>query len=151
MIAMKTRFFSLVLGVVFLAVGIFGFVPALLSPPGDGGEVWGGEVWAQSTHGLLFGVLPVNGFSDLARLVLGVWGVVVWRGFAACRLYARVVAVICAGLAAMGVVPAFATLFGAMPIDGANVWLHAVIAMVAAYFGFLPVSLVEGLGRRAPG
>jgi len=146
MIAMKTRFFALVLGVMFLALGVLGFVPALLSPPGDGGAVA-----IDSTHGLLFGVLPVNAVGNLARLGLGVWGVVVWRGFVACRLYARVVALLCAVLAAMGVFPTLATLFGLMPIDGADVWLHAGIAMAAAYVGFLPVSMVEGLGRRAPG
>jgi hypothetical protein len=40
--------------------------------------------------------------------------------------------------------PATNTLFGFMPIDGHDVWLHAVTAVVAAHFGWrLPTRVRE--------
>jgi len=38
-------------------------------------------------------------------------------------------------------VPATNTLFGLVPIYGADVWLHLVLGAVAAYFGFRPAEV----------
>ena len=40
-------------------------------------------------------------------------------------------------LAVMGLVPGLDTTFGLVPIYGHDVWLHALLAGVAAYFGFV--------------
>jgi hypothetical protein len=47
------------------------------------------------------------------------------------------VAVIYALLTVMGLVPALYTTFGLIPLYGNDVWLHAVLALVAAYFGWM--------------
>ena len=39
-------------------------------------------------------------------------------------------------LTVMGLIPGLSTTFGLVPIYGADVALHAVIAAVSAYFGF---------------
>lgn len=52
-------------------------------------------------------------------------------------LYARGVAVIYALLTVLGLILATNTAFGLVPIYGHDVWLHAVLAAVAAYFGFI--------------
>ena len=39
-------------------------------------------------------------------------------------------------LVVLGLIPAVNTLFGLLPIHGHDVWLHAVLALPAAYFGF---------------
>jgi hypothetical protein len=51
-------------------------------------------------------------------------------------VYARSVALLFGVLALMGLIPGMSTLFGALPIYGHNVWLHAGSAAIAAYFGW---------------
>ena len=51
--------------------------------------------------------------------------------------YARAVAVIYALLTVLGLLDATNTTFGLIPIYGNDVWLHAVLALVAAYFGWV--------------
>ena len=51
--------------------------------------------------------------------------------------YARTVAVIYGVLTVLGLIPATSTTFGLVPIYGNDVWLHAGLAIVAAYFGFV--------------
>ena len=41
-----------------------------------------------------------------------------------------------AALMVFGLIPGLNTLFGLVPLYGHDVWLHAVLAAVAAYFGF---------------
>jgi hypothetical protein len=135
---MKTRYFALVMGIAFLAVGILGFVPALLTePPAEH------ALAIETGHGLLLGLFPVNVLHNVVHLLFGVWGVVAWRSFQGSRVYARSVAVIYAILAVMGLIPVLATTFGLVPLYGHDIWLHAVIAAVSAYFGYAPVTTVE--------
>jgi hypothetical protein len=44
--------------------------------------------------------------------------------------------VIYAVLVVMGLIPVLNTTFGLIPIYGHDIWLHAVLALIAAYFGF---------------
>lgn len=141
---MKTRYFALVMGIGFLVVGILGFVPALVTAP-DGEP----SLLIEAGHGRLFGLFPVNVVHNLIHLAFGVWGVVVWRSFAPSRIYARSVAIIYAVLAVMGLIPVLRTTFGLVPIHGHDIWLHAVIAIVAAYFGYAAVTTVEAAGEPA--
>jgi hypothetical protein len=46
-------------------------------------------------------------------------------------------------LAVMGLVPGLDTTFGLVPIYGHDVWLHALLAGVAAYFGFVAAPEAE--------
>jgi len=39
-------------------------------------------------------------------------------------------------LVILGLLPATNTLFGLIPVYGNDVWLHLVLGVVAAYFGF---------------
>jgi hypothetical protein len=140
---MKTRYFALVMGVAFLVVGILGFVPALVTAPeGDP------SLLVEAGHGRLFGLFPVNVVHNLIHLAFGVWGVVVWRAFAPSRIYGRSVAIIYAVLAVMGLIPVLATTFGLVPLHSHDIWLHAAIAIVAAYFGYASVTTVETAGER---
>ena len=42
-----------------------------------------------------------------------------------------------AALAVMGFIPGLNTLFGLMPMYGNDIWLHALLAIVAGYVGFM--------------
>lgn len=129
---MKTRYFALVMGLVFLVIGGLGFVPGLRTvdpemPP----------LALNEHYGLLFGLFPVNWLHNLVHLLYGVWGVLAWRTLGAARVYAVVVALSYAVLTVLGLFPALATLAGLVPLFGNDVWLHAAIALVAAIFASL--------------
>jgi Domain of unknown function (DUF4383) len=129
---MKTRYFALIYGIVFLLVGIAGFIPGLVTPLEADPSL---AITASSGH--LFGLFPVNLLHNLVHVAFGIGGLVGYRDFPSARLYARVVAIAYAVLTVMGLIPGLKTLFGLVPLYGHDVWLHALLAIIAAYFGFV--------------
>lgn len=126
---MQTRVFAVVMGVIFIVVGIAGFIPALVAPPQT-------PIHPGMSYGLLFGPFPVNALHNLFHLAFGIWGVVAYRGFSSARTFAQVTAVVYAVLTVMGLIPGLQTVFGLIPLHGHDIWLHALIAIAAGYFGF---------------
>ena len=129
---MSIRYFALAYGIVFLLVGIAGFIPGLVAPP----EPATAEVAAETGFGRLFGLFPINIWHNLVHVAFGIWGLAAYRSLSGARLYARGVAVIYAVLAVMGLIPVLNTTFGLIPLYGHDIWLHILLAAVAAYFGF---------------
>ena len=130
---MTVRYFALILGIIFLLVGVLGFVPAALTPaPADAHALH----VTNPGHGYLLVLFHVNVLHNIVHLVFGLWGVLAYRTFDASRLYSRVVAVSYLLLTVMGLIPGLNTVFGLIPIHGNDVWLHLVIGLVAAYFGW---------------
>jgi len=107
-----------VFGGLFITVGLLGFVPPLV-PDGN-----------------LLGLFPVNAVHNLVHIGLGVWGVVAGMSLAAAVIYFRGISIVYGLLAVLGLIPATHTLFGLAPIHGADVILHGVLALAAAYLGF---------------
>ena len=128
---MTTRYFALVFGIAFLLAGILGFIPGLLTEP-----VGGPDLAVDAGYGLLLGLFPVNILHNIVHIALGVWGIAAWRTFTASRAYGRGLAVIYVVLAVMGLIPVLNTTFGLVPLWGHDIWLHALSAIVAAYFGW---------------
>ncbi len=127
---MSTATAALIFGVVFILAGLSGFVA---SPPPAGAP----PLAIEHGHGLALGLFPVNTLHNLVHLLFGVLGIAASRGaILAARDYFRVVAVSYALLTVLGLIPATQTAFGLVPIWGADVWLHALLAVAAAYFGF---------------
>lgn len=130
---MSVRNFAVIFGVVFLIVGIAGFIPAFLTPLGPEHP----ELAVTAGAGLLFGLFPVNVLHNIFHLIFGVWGLAASRSVSGSVLYARSVAVIYALLVVMGLFPVLRTTFGLIPLFGHDIWLHLLLAAVAAYFGFV--------------
>ena len=129
---MSTRTFALIFGIVFLAVGVAGFVsPALLHPHDYP------DVTMNSFEGDLLGLFPVNALHSLVHVLFGVWGLMASRSLGGSVTYARGVAIIYAVLTVMGFIPPLDVTFGLIPLFGNDIWLHAVLALVAAYFGWV--------------
>jgi Domain of unknown function (DUF4383) len=130
---MNTKAFALILGVVFLAVGVLGFVPAAVQPYS------GPALSFDKNQGDLLGLFPVNLLHNCVHLLFGVLGVMAFMsGSAASKTFAQVVGVAYILLAILGAVPVdiVRTTFGFIPIHGNDIWLHALIGVVASYVGF---------------
>lgn len=128
---MRARYFALIAGIIYLLVGIMGFVPGLLHPVDHPGMMM------NSFEGNLLGIFPVNLLHNLVHLVVGALGVASYRSFNGSRTFARGLAIFYGLLAIMGLIPGLNTTFGLIPIFGNDVWLHALTALVSAYFGFV--------------
>jgi hypothetical protein len=127
---MNARTFALIFGIVFLAVGVLGFgvVPSLLEhTSGEGLE----------KGGMLLGLFHVNGYHNIVHLLFGVWGLAASRSTSGAVGYFKVVAVVYILLAVLGLIPATAGGFGLIPLGGNDVYLHAALGAVAAFFGFV--------------
>jgi hypothetical protein len=130
---MNSRKFALVWGILFLVVALGGFVPGMLQPPAPGDP----DLAVDSMHGRALGLFPVNILHNLVHLVFGLWGIIASRSFDQARNYAKAVAIIYAVFIVMGLIPGLNTTFGLVPLHGNDVWLHALLAIPAAYFGFV--------------
>lgn len=128
---MQTRYFALVFGIIYTAVGVLGFIPGLMTTPAEAPPLA-----MDSLYGYLLGLFPVNILHTLVHLGLGIWGIVAYRTWANSRLYAQSLAIIYGVLAILGLFPGTNTLFGLVPLFGHDIWLHAGTAVIAAYFGF---------------
>lgn len=128
---MSLRKFASIFGIVFLAAGASGFVPGL-SPAHVHPDL---AVTAGSR--LALGLFPVNVLHNLVHLAFGAWGLLAARSVSGARAYAKGVAIIYGLLTILGLIPATSTTFGLVPIYGNDIWLHAGLALVAGYFGFV--------------
>lgn len=126
------RTFALVFGIIYLLVGILGFVPGINQHSADLHPIS-----VEMAHGRLFGLFPVNAMHNLVHILIGLWGILASRSIGGARLYAQALALIYGLLAILGLIPATDELFGLAPIYSHDIWLHAGSAIIAAYFGFV--------------
>lgn len=106
-------------GVVLVAVGALGLVPALVP------------------DGKLLGLFEVNTLHNVVHLVTGLVALAVGiNGDVASRTFFRVFGVIYALVAVLGLVYGEQPLLGLVANNYADVGLHAVIALAALYLGF---------------
>ena len=129
---MTSRDFARVIGILFLAVGVSGFVPGLKSPP----PMAAPHLALEGGYGLLLGLFAVNWIHNLVHLGIGLAGMASSHTLSDARKFARGLAVFYGGLAVMGLIPGLNSTFGLIPLFGHDVWLHAGTAAIAAYFGF---------------
>ena len=137
---MMTRRFALVVGIIYLVIGIAGFIPGLVQ-----GQDYP-DLTVDAGSGALLGLFPVN----VVHLLVGVLGIAAYRAFDSARLYSRGLAIVYGVLVVMGLISAanLDTMFGLTPLFSHDVWLHAGTAIIAAYFGWGPVEdRVEVTGR----
>jgi hypothetical protein len=129
---MNVTRFALIAGLIYLVVGVAGFIPALLQTPHADAP----GLSVDALHGQLLGLFPVNILHTLVHLAIGAWGLFAAKSVGAAVTYARALAVIYGLLAIMGLIPGMRTMFGLVPLYSHDIWLHAGTALIAAYFGF---------------
>ena len=130
---MNTRNFAMIWGIVFLGIAATGLIPGLLQEPHANDP----NLAVDAMHGRALGLFPVNILHTLVHLLFGIWGIMASRRLDSARTYARITAVVYIVFVVMGLVPGLDTTFGLVPLHSNDVWLHVLLALPAAYFGFM--------------
>jgi Domain of unknown function (DUF4383) len=129
---MATSRFALICGFGYLAAGLLGLVPVMLTPP----AIDAPPTQFTLLYGHLLGLFPTNILLSALRMAVGAWGLAAWSGRASGVSYARAMAVLFGVLAVMGMLPLLNTTFGLMPLNSHDLWLHALTALAGAYVGW---------------
>ncbi|TSC66000.1 MAG: hypothetical protein CEO22_270 [Candidatus Berkelbacteria bacterium Gr01-1014_85] len=113
---------ALVLGIVFVLVGVLGFVPAL-TPDGN-----------------LLGIFGVDAIHNIIHILSGAAAIfAATNSYGATRMYFQVFGVIYALVAILGFITADGEkILGLIASNTADTWLHVAIAAVALYVGYGP-------------
>ncbi len=117
--------FAQIFGLVYLLVGILGFIPPLLTGniPGVIGPF----------SGLLLGLFAVNWLHNIAHIAIGAAGLASYRSAAGARSYAIGVGVLYLLLFVIGLI--LPTVFGLLPLNGPDNILHLVSGAAALAIG----------------
>ncbi|WP_307042996.1 DUF4383 domain-containing protein [Agromyces ramosus] len=126
---------ALVVGIVFLVVGIAGFIPGLTT------NFETMEFAGHDSGAMLLGIFQVSVLHNIVHLLFGVAGVVVARSFAGARNYLIWGGVVYAVLLVYGVFLSGDHPANFVPLNSADNWLHALLAIGMIALGLL-------LGRR---
>lgn len=123
------RYSALGLGFLFLLLGLAGFVPSFFTASPD--------FTSEPGFGYIFGVFPTNYFHNAIGILVGVWGIAAFTSLSGAIVFNRIFALLYAAGAILGLLPFANTLFGLTPLFGNNIWLNALTAAIAFYYGFV--------------
>ena len=137
--------FAQVFGIIYLLVGVLGFVLPLLTGPMP-------AAWGPFSE-YLFGLFAVNWFHNLAHLLSGAAGLAVYRSFSGSKAYALALGVVYAVLFLVGILSGGVGLGergGLLPLNGWDNVLHLLTALGAfgAYYSGQPPE-IERAPRRS--
>ncbi|MBS0615916.1 MAG: DUF4383 domain-containing protein [Verrucomicrobia bacterium] len=106
-------------GIVFVVIGILGFVPGI------------------TYHQHLLGLFHVNAVHNLVHIVTGLVAYAVSRvDTRSCRMFFQIFGVIYAIVGFLGFFYGTKPVLGIIANNMADTWLHLVIGAVSLYFGF---------------
>ena len=112
---------AVLFGIVFILVGILGFVPGV------------------TDNQMLLGIFHVNAAHNVVHLLSGAAALFAGMTSAgAARIYFRVFGVIYGLVAVLGFMMGDGMLLGLISNNTADTWLHVVIAAVSLLLGFMP-------------
>ncbi len=127
--------FALIIGIAYLALGIIGFIPGIVSQSGAMPPSIE-NLGVVSGFGYLMGLFPVNTPLNIIHIVTGLLGIVTSIALDGSRLFSGQLGLYYTALAILGLVPITNTFFGLFPLYGADVFLHGLTGALGIYFGF---------------
>jgi hypothetical protein len=143
---MHPKNFALVIGIIYFALGVLGFIPGLVANPADI-AMYGANAVSDPGYGLLFNIFPVNAVLNIIYILLGIGGIAAYsskyRSLPASINYSRVLFAVAGILSILGMIYATSTGFGFAPLFGNNIWLNGFASLLGAYFGYRLTSEVE--------
>ncbi len=132
---------ALVVGAVFLLVGVLGFVPGITTSYGDL------QFAGHMSDAKLLGIFQVSILHNIVHLLFGVAGVLMARTVAGSRSYLVGGGVIYLVLWIYGLVIGMDSAANFVPVNHADNWLHLVLGVAMVALGF--VLAPKGSGRTA--
>lgn len=123
------RYCALGLGVLFLLLGVLGFSAPLVTGP----EM----AYPGPGYGYVLGIFPTNYFHNAIGILVGLWGIAAFTSLGGAITFNQIFAFVYGAQAILGLFPFAKTLFGMMPLYGNNIWLSAIAAAIAFYYGFI--------------
>lgn len=145
---MEARNFARICGILFILIGVLGFVPGIVSAAPTQPDP---PLVVDIGYGYLMGLFPVNILHNFVHLGIGIWGLTSAGSFKKALIYCQGLAIFYSILAVMGLLPVLSTSLGFIPIFGHDVFLHLITAAVAAYYGFLKVPNVNAAVQEEQG
>ncbi|MGC5222524.1 DUF4383 domain-containing protein [Micromonospora sp. DT81.3] len=122
---------ALIVGIVFLVVGVAGFIPGLTT------DVNALLIAGHESHALLLGVFQVSILHHIVHLLFGIAGVAVARSASASRQYLIWGGVIYLVLWIFGLFVAGDNPANFVPVNTADNWLHFVLGVGMIALGLL--------------
>ncbi|GAA1625506.1 DUF4383 domain-containing protein [Georgenia ruanii] len=120
---------ALVLGIVFLVVGVLGFVPGITS------HYTLIAVAGHRSSAMLLGIFQVSILHNIVHLLFGIAGIVLSRSVAAARGYLVWGGVIYLALWLYGLIIDQASPVNFVPVNTADNWLHFLLGVVMIVLG----------------
>jgi hypothetical protein len=84
--------FALIVGVLYVVIGIMGFIPALVKEPPTSPEMVG--LGFKTGYGYLMGLFPINPLHNVVHLLIGFLGIAASIALDSARLYSGVLALL---------------------------------------------------------
>lgn len=139
------RSVALVLGILFLLVGIAGFIPGFTTLPAGAPNIAvdAPRLSLDAGYGYVFGLFATNALHNAVHIVVGVLGIAAATSLSGSIVFNQGFAIAYVVIAIMGLLPFTNHTFGLMPIWGNNVWFNALTAVIAGYAGFVKPAIVE--------
>ena len=131
---------ALVVGVVFLLVGVLGFVPGITTPFGEM------QFAGHESEAFLLGLFQVSILHNIVHLLFGVAGLVMARDAAQSRLYLIGGGVIYLVLWVYGLLVPEESAANFVPLNTADDWLHLFLGVGMVGLG---VALSRSAAKRA--
>ncbi|SFB06666.1 protein of unknown function [Amycolatopsis marina] len=135
------QLFATLVGVVFLAVGVLGFIPGITSEYNEMGFA------GPDSMALLFGLFGVSVLHNLVHLLFGVLGLVAATTLALSRAFLMIGGGFYVLLCVYGLPIDRATDANFLPVNPADNWLHLGLGLGMIALGLLGTALE----RRSPG
>jgi Domain of unknown function (DUF4383) len=111
---------AVIFGIVFLAVGILGFVPGV------------------TTNDMLLGIFMVNAAHSVVHIGSGIIFLIAGMASAAAsRMWFRIFGVVYALVAILGFMTPNGMLLGLISNNVADTWLHVILAVAMLFLGFV--------------
>lgn len=138
----RVQYVALVVGVVFLLVGIAGFIPGLTQHYGDL------QFLGHSSGAELFGQFQVSILHNLVHLLFGIVGLALWHTAASARGYLIGGGLVYLVLWLYGVLTPEDTRFNFVPISAKDDFLHLVLGVWMIVLGLLVGATLRSSGAR---
>jgi hypothetical protein len=142
---MTARTFAALCGVIYIGLGIAGFVPALWERPAGGSGLT-----INVFYGSLLGVFTVNIILTMMHLSIGLWAAMSANNKYSSLIFARGGTLLFLAMGIAGLIPVneIQTLYGTVPLHGNNVWLHLGSAAIGVIFAFRPGYEITQIGLK---